>query len=498
MLDRRRLGPAAPALGRRDRRPPAVPRLGARRPPRGPRRRPAAGPRAGRRASPPTAWTPTSRRSRRPSPSSACTSIATARTSPTTRASRRSTLALAEAAASQPRPGAACSTRLVTELARQRRRRGRRVAHPLAAAHRPGHGQGRRGPGLLALRAAGVARRGRRRRRAGRDVGPRRRAPRAPRRRRRRGGRRRCWPAPPTTPSAPRTYGRPAWRSPQRPRRFVELVDEWFDGPGSHFAIDLAIQWLALQTVVTTPGLDGPRLAAFLVKAGAGGRRCTRRGPTPDEPYERQLGRLADVLAAVAAGRRAAARARRARVGRSAWRCSPSGSRRPASPTCTRARRRSGTCSSIPTTARRPTTTRWTRSSPAPPGSTGGWRGPSPARRPPGRSSSRRLLAVRRRSTSPATSRCAADERPRRLRPPRPSRRSGAGDDRAAGRRAPVRPGRRPAARDVAPRARSTACPTPRAARRRPTPLDRLPGDRPRPPLTRSGRSRAAPRGGRR
>ena len=78
-------------------------------------------------------------------------------------------------------------------------------------------------------------------------------------------------------------------------RRWVELVDAWFDGPGSHFAIDLAIQWLALQTVVTTPGLDGPRLTAFLVKAGREAAQHTA-WTDADESYERQLGRLADVL----------------------------------------------------------------------------------------------------------------------------------------------------------------------------------------------------------
>ncbi len=80
-----------------------------------------------------------------------------------------------------------------------------------------------------------------------------------------------------------------------RARRFVELVDEWFDGPGSRFAIDLSIQWLALQTVATVPDLDGSRLTAFLVKAGREADVHTAWSD-PDEPYERQLGRLADVL----------------------------------------------------------------------------------------------------------------------------------------------------------------------------------------------------------
>ena len=80
-----------------------------------------------------------------------------------------------------------------------------------------------------------------------------------------------------------------------RARRFVELVDEWFEGPGSRFAIDLSIQWLALQTVATMPGLDGSRLCAFLVKAGREADVHTAWAD-PDEPYERQLSRLADVL----------------------------------------------------------------------------------------------------------------------------------------------------------------------------------------------------------
>ena len=66
--------------------------------------------------------------------------------------------------------------------ARQRRRRGRRVAYPLAAVDRSGDGQGRGGSSLLALRHAGVARRGRRLRRATGRCGSCRRPPRASRR----------------------------------------------------------------------------------------------------------------------------------------------------------------------------------------------------------------------------------------------------------------------------------------------------------------------------
>ena len=167
-----------------------------------------------------------------------------------------------------------CSTRLVTELRDSRRRRGRRVAHPLAAAHRAGDGQGRRGPRVLALRAAGVARRGRRRRRARRRRRPGRRPARPPRRRRPRGGRRRCSPARPTTPRAPRTSGPSGWRWPPRRGAWRRAGRRVVDGPRLAVDIDLAMQWLALQTVVTTPGLDGDRLARVPRQGGAGGRRA--------------------------------------------------------------------------------------------------------------------------------------------------------------------------------------------------------------------------------
>ncbi len=139
-----------------------------------------------------------------------------------------------------------------------------------------------------------------------------------------------------------------------RARRWVELVDEWFDGPGSRFAIDLAIQWLALQTVVTTPGLDGAA-ADGVPRQGRRGRPTQHTAWTDaDESYERQLGRLADVLLQWPPAAELQARRSTSPGGRSAWRCSPSGSPRPAWPTSTRARRRSGTCSSIPTTATPP------------------------------------------------------------------------------------------------------------------------------------------------
>ena len=90
------------------------------------------------------------------------------------------TLALAEAAASQPRL-APVLAQLVTELRDSDDDEARRVAHTLAAAHRAGDGEGRRGPGVLALHHAGVARRGRRVRRARGRRRSGRRAARAPR-----------------------------------------------------------------------------------------------------------------------------------------------------------------------------------------------------------------------------------------------------------------------------------------------------------------------------
>ena len=275
----RRLGPAAPALGRRDRRPPAVPRLGARCSPRGARGRAAAGPRAGR----PRRRRPSRRRRGhgRGSGRRAQRAPRSLPHLPPRRRGRSGADARPRRGRGEPAAPGAGARSARHRAARQRRRRGRRVAHPMAAAHRPGDGQGRRGSGVLALRDAGVARRGRRVRRATGRTSIRSPPSTSTTRRRRRGGRRRCWPGRPTTPSAPRTSVPPAWRSPRGSRRFVELVDEWFDGPGSRFAIDLSIQWLALQTVVTTPGLDGSTAVARSSSRPAGRPTCTRPGRIP-------------------------------------------------------------------------------------------------------------------------------------------------------------------------------------------------------------------------
>ena len=144
----------------------------------------------------------------------------------------------------------------------------RRVADPLAAAHRSGDGQGRRGPGVLAVHAAGVAGRGRRPAGARPAWTPHADAARPPPRTAGPLAARRCWPARPTTPSGPRTCGPSAWPSPPTPTAWLELFDEWLDGPGAPITTSTpATHWLALQTVVTTPDIDADRLQAFLVKA---------------------------------------------------------------------------------------------------------------------------------------------------------------------------------------------------------------------------------------
>ena len=124
-----------------------------------------------------------------------------------------------------------------------------RVADALAAAHRSGDGEGRRGPGVLALRAAGVARRGRRAARARPGVPTR-------------------WPrCTPTTPARPTRgratllagtthdvgarrgrAGRRAGAGRTGRGRSWRCVDAWADGPGAALDVDPAMQWFALQT----------------------------------------------------------------------------------------------------------------------------------------------------------------------------------------------------------------------------------------------------------
>ena len=75
----------------------------------------------------------------------------------------------------------------------------------------------------------------------------------------------------------------------------LTLLATWLDGPGAAIALDVATHWLAVQTALTTPGLDVERLVAFLVKAGreAGTRTSWA---APDESYEAQLPLLAGAL----------------------------------------------------------------------------------------------------------------------------------------------------------------------------------------------------------
>ena len=253
-----------------------------------------------------------------------------------------------------------------------------------------------------------------------------------------------------------------------RSRRFVELVDEWFDGPGSRFAIDLSIQWLALQTVVTTPGLDGTRLSRSSSRPAAR-PTCTRRGPTRTN---RTSASSAGSPTCCCSGRPAAelqARARRAGPGGDA------GDARRAVDGAGRRRHLPGH-RGVPVPARRPrqphrrpTTTRSTSwslasDSSAEPGSPVGSGGDDPAR-PAGasRARPRRLPATARRRAA------------RRLRPSRSCRRAGAGDDRAEGGRAATRPHRRAAARRRGVTCSSTTNPTPPASSHVDDALDAFP-----------------------
>jgi (1->4)-alpha-D-glucan 1-alpha-D-glucosylmutase len=76
---------------------------------------------------------------------------------------------------------------------------------------------------------------------------------------------------------------------------FASLVAAWTAGPGSALDIDPAMQWLALQTVATTPGLDVERLQAFLLKAAREASTHTS-WVDQDAAYEAQLPALAGAV----------------------------------------------------------------------------------------------------------------------------------------------------------------------------------------------------------
>jgi (1->4)-alpha-D-glucan 1-alpha-D-glucosylmutase len=80
------------------------------------------------------------------------------------------------------------------------------------------------------------------------------------------------------------------------PDRWDAVVDAWRAGAGALLDVDPATQWLALQTMATTAGLDAERLREFLVKATREADLHTS-WTAPAEPYETELGRLAGVLA---------------------------------------------------------------------------------------------------------------------------------------------------------------------------------------------------------
>ena len=80
-----------------------------------------------------------------------------------------------------------------------------------------------------------------------------------------------------------------------RAEEFVALADAWLLGPGAAIDVDPAMHWLALQTALTTPGIDVDRLQAFLLKAAreAGVRTSWME---PDAVYEAQLPLLSAAL----------------------------------------------------------------------------------------------------------------------------------------------------------------------------------------------------------
>jgi (1->4)-alpha-D-glucan 1-alpha-D-glucosylmutase len=80
------------------------------------------------------------------------------------------------------------------------------------------------------------------------------------------------------------------------PDRWDAVVEDWRAGPGALLDVDPATQWLALQSMATTAGLDADRLREFLVKAAREADLHTS-WTAPAEPYETELGRLAGVLA---------------------------------------------------------------------------------------------------------------------------------------------------------------------------------------------------------
>ena len=309
--------------------------------------------------------------------------------------------------------------------ARQRRRRSRRVAHAVAAADRSGDGQGRRGPGVLALCHIGVARRGRRVRRATGRCRSRRRAARAPcrdgvtvaddvvgrddpRHQALRG--RPCRGTRARRPVA--AVRRAGGRVVRRAR--LALLDRSVDpvagaADSRHHA---GPRW---PTVVGVPGQGRPR-----GRRAYGVDRSRRTVRTPARPPRRRP-------PAVAAGGGLARRARRTGPGGDAGdaRRAADGSR------CRRHLPRDG---GVPVPARRPrqpqpTRPRGTRRAGrwcdgCRSGRTVGPRGDDAAR-PAGASRARpcRLPAAPRRRAA------------RRLRPPRSCRRAGAGDDRSSRRR---------------------------------------------------------------
>jgi (1->4)-alpha-D-glucan 1-alpha-D-glucosylmutase len=79
-----------------------------------------------------------------------------------------------------------------------------------------------------------------------------------------------------------------------RATQWVDVARAWFGRPTS--AVDPMTRWVALQTVLTTPGLDRARLAAFLVKAAREADLHTS-WDAPDATFEAAVEELAaDVL----------------------------------------------------------------------------------------------------------------------------------------------------------------------------------------------------------
>ena len=171
------------------------------------------------------------------------------------------------------RPGSRSRSQRVLLLARARLGR---VRHALPADHAADHGQGRRGHGLLPLRAAAGAERRRRRPEPLRHLGrglPRRATPSA-----RRASRATCWSRRRTTPSARATCGRGSARWPAMAEEWAARVRRWLERRrslrrgGARTRVE---RYFIFQTLVGRWPIEPERLEAYMEKALREAKRNT-------------------------------------------------------------------------------------------------------------------------------------------------------------------------------------------------------------------------------